>query len=88
MVDRNTKLLLLIIAVALFGLLLRPAVTPIPAQAQDGASSGSGGMVVTERDVYLRTGTSIFRFERNLQPKDEAHLVSVNGNLKYVHRTP
>jgi hypothetical protein len=33
MTDRTTKLVLISIALALWGLLLRPALTPIPAKA-------------------------------------------------------
>lgn len=87
MADRTTKFLLVIIALALWGLLLKPTVTPIIAQAQDGGSN-LGGMVVTDRDVYVRTGSSIYRFERNLQPKDLARFESVNGEAKYVHHAP
>ena len=87
MADRTTKFLLVVIALALWGLLLKPAATPIIAQAQDGGSS-LGGMVVTDRDVYVRTGTNIYRFERNLMPKDLARVESVNGEAKYVHHSP
>jgi hypothetical protein len=87
--DRTTKFLLIVIALALWGLLLRPSVTPIPALAQEGGNGGtSGGMVVTDRDVYLRVGSSIFRFERNLQLKDQASYDIVNGQPKYVHQGP
>ena len=48
MQDRGTKLLLLAIALALWGLLLRPAFTPNAAQAQSTADvQGAGRMILT-----------------------------------------
>jgi hypothetical protein len=88
MMDRTTKFLLVAIALALWGLLLRPTVTPTPAQAQDAGGGSSGGMVVTGQDVYLRAGTSIFRFDRALQPKDRAVVEIIKGETTYVHHSP
>jgi hypothetical protein len=88
MADRTTKFLLVAIALALWGLLLRPTITPIPAQAQGEGSSTTSSLVVTDRDVYFRSGYNIYRFERNLQLKDQAKLEVVNGETKYVHRGP
>jgi hypothetical protein len=91
MMDRTTKFLLVAIALALWGLLLRPAVTPAPVQAQvpDPGVGSSGGMVVTNQDVYIRTSTgNLYRFERNLQIKDRAIVEVVNGETRYVHHSP
>ena len=43
-VDRTTKILLLAIAVGLWGLLLRPAFSPAPAQAQAAAGAQPAGV--------------------------------------------
>jgi hypothetical protein len=88
MADRTTKFLLVVIALALWGLLLRPAATPIPTQAQDGGGGISGGMVVTNQDVYMRVGTFIYRFDRPLHPKDWASQDVGGGQAKYVHHGP
>ena len=40
--DRATKALLLLVAVGLWGLLLRPLIVPAPAEAQVGRSDGTG----------------------------------------------
>jgi hypothetical protein len=88
MADRTTKLLPVVIALALWGLRLRPGITPLPAQAQDGGVNTATGMVVTDRDVYIRSGTSLFRFERNLVLKDCASIEVVNGDSRYVHHSP
>lgn len=87
MADRTTKFLLLVIALALWGLLLRPTLTPIPAQAQ-GQDSGNYGLIVDSGDVYLRVVNNIYRFGRDLQLKDTAKPEVVNGQAKYVHHGP
>lgn len=63
--DRTTKLLLTAIALALWGLLMRPSLTPIPARA----AGGEGGQLVVVGEgqtagVYLvtPTGTGLYRF--------------------------
>jgi len=68
MADRTTKLLLFCIALALWGLLMRPAFTPIPAKAE--GSSGGQLVVVGEGQtarVFLVTpsGQGLYRFSPN-----------------------
>jgi hypothetical protein len=65
--DRTTKLLLAAIALALWGLLLRPAFTPIPTRA---AEADSDHLVVTGEGqatrIYLYgPGARVFRFDPN-----------------------
>jgi hypothetical protein len=66
--DRTTQLLLLCIALALWGLLLRPAFTPVTANAQ----GSSGGQLVVvgsgqTASVFLLTpsGQGVYRFSPN-----------------------
>ena len=42
MTQRTTMVLLLLLVIGVWVLLLRPAVTPLPVQAQGGGSNGSG----------------------------------------------
>lgn len=70
MADRTTKFLLVAIAVALWGLLLRPALTPIPAAAQNDAREG--GLVVAGSDVYFHFNGNIFHFNRALALQNRA----------------
>jgi hypothetical protein len=63
--DRTTKLLLAAIALALWGLLMRPTFTPIPIRA---AESGGEHLIVsgegTATRVYLYgPGARLFRFD-------------------------
>jgi hypothetical protein len=53
MADRTTKALLALIVLALWGLLLRPALTPVPTQAADDQPGQT--MVVTNNGVYVFT---------------------------------
>jgi hypothetical protein len=66
--DRTTKLLLAAIALALWGLLMRPAFTPIPAKA----AGGEGGNLVVvgtgqTAGIYLLSpsGHDLYRFSPN-----------------------
>jgi hypothetical protein len=70
MLDRTTKLLLAVIALALCVLALRPAFTPIPAQAQDGATEGA--LIVAGQDVYFHFHGYVYRFGRDLTLKAQA----------------
>ena len=71
MLDRTTKLLLVLIAAALWALLLRPALSPTPAQAQVSIPtfppSSAARFVVDNGDVYLYDGFGrIYHFDRSL----------------------
>jgi hypothetical protein len=66
--DRTTKMLLAAVALALWGLLMRPTFTPIPAKA----AGGEGGQLVVVGEgqtagVYLLTpnGQNLYRFSPN-----------------------
>ena len=89
MMDRTTKLLLAAIALALWGLLMRPALTPIPARA---AGPDTGQLVVVGEGqmarVFLYTaGGSIYRFSSNdLSVSAHAYYDGVKG--KYVNAAP
>ena len=74
MTDRTTKLLLGLIVLALWGLLLRPALTPLPAKAAPDAPAGAtNGMVVTDRGVYLYSSDgSLYLFDQSLNLRARA----------------
>ena len=75
MLDRTTKLLLFAIALALWGVLLRPAFAPSPAQAQStetGAQS-AGRMILTADSLYLyHEDGNVYKFDRNLNLQQRA----------------
>jgi hypothetical protein len=54
--QRTLVVLLLLMGVGVWGLLLRPAVTPVPVLAQDGGSSGSR---------LVSTGTGLYHYSPN-----------------------
>ena len=89
MTDRTTKFLLVCIALALWGLLMRPAFTPIPAKA---AGSDNGQLVVVGEGPALRVflfgpGGRLYRFS----PDDlsvRAHAVFDAVKETYVSHTP
>jgi hypothetical protein len=83
MMDRTTKFLLVAVAVALWGLLLRPAFTPIPAQAQNGGSDS--GLVVSGDTVYFHRSGHLFQFNRALVLQNRAEPVSMNHQPTYRH---
>jgi len=69
MVDRTTKLLLLLIAAALWGILLRPAFAPPPVQAAPPASEPHRSTSLSINpgvEVFLAQDGNIYRFSRNL----------------------
>jgi hypothetical protein len=51
--DRTTKVLLLLIAIGLWGLLLRPLLAPSPVQAQGASSSAFAPVVAADGYVYV-----------------------------------
>ena len=89
MTDRTTKVLLFSIALALWGLLMRPAFTPIPAKA---AGSDNGQLVVVgegqaARVFLLTPGGRLYRFS----PDDlsvRAHAVFDPVKETYVSHAP
>src|ERR1041384_3555115 len=72
MTQRITQILLLLLVIGVWGLLLRPAVTPLPVQAQDGGSNGSG-LVSTSTGLYYHTPNGyLYRFSADLTLLDRA----------------
>jgi hypothetical protein len=67
MKNRSTQLLLFAIALALWGLLLRPVLAPAPARAQ---SSNLDGTVATNGVVYTPTGIFFSPGDGNLYKFD------------------
>jgi hypothetical protein len=89
MTDRTTKLLLISIALALWGLLLCPAFTPIPARA---AGSDGGQLVVVgagqnARVFLLDAGNRVYRFSSN-DLSVQARAVFDPAKETYVNHTP
>lgn len=67
--DRTTKLLLFAIALALWGLLIRPTFAPNPALAQstDTGIQSAGRMILTADALYVyHEDGNVYRFDRNL----------------------
>jgi hypothetical protein len=91
MTDRTTKLLLFCIALALWGLLLRPAFTPITASAQ---GSGDGQLVVVGSGrqapgifLFTQIGQGVYRFSPNdLSVIAHAHFDATKDT--FVNQTP
>jgi hypothetical protein len=72
MTQRMTTVLLLLLVLGVWGLLLRPAITPMPVQAQDGGTHGSG-LTTTSNGLYYTTPNGyIYRFAPNLTLLDRA----------------
>jgi hypothetical protein len=75
MVDRTTKLLLLMLVIGVWGVLLQTAFATLPFHSTTGGtgSVGGPGMVVTPRGVYLhnQSGT-VFLLDPNLKLKAAA----------------
>jgi hypothetical protein len=75
MVDRNTKLLLLMLVIGVWGVLLQTAFTTLPLRSTTGGSGsiGAPGMVVTPRGVYLhhQSGT-VYLLDPDLKLKARA----------------
>lgn len=69
--DRTTKMLLALIEMALWGLILRPALTPVPAQAQGAAAEQTPNLVGIPAPevrplgvaVYFASGPRVYRLD-------------------------
>jgi hypothetical protein len=72
MTQRMTTVLLLLLVLGVWGLLLRPAITPIPVQAQDGGTRGSGLITTSNGLYYAASSGYIYRFAPNLTLLDRA----------------
>ena len=74
MTQRTTMVLLLLLVIGVWGLLLRPAVTPLPVQAQNGdGNSPVRGLISTNSGLYLYTpGGNIIHFTNSLIVLDRA----------------
>jgi hypothetical protein len=72
MFDRTMKMLLAAIALALWGLLLRPAFTTTPTLAQEGSGQPGSALVITGPDIYFHFNGNIFQFDRSLSLKARA----------------
>lgn len=91
MTQRTTIVLLLLLVIGVWGLLLRPVVTPVPVQAQNGDVSPSDrALMFTTNGVYLYAPNgNVYRFGYDLTPHDHAFPVSdIQGNVTYkvVHQ--
>jgi hypothetical protein len=87
--DRTTKLLLVAIALALWGLLLRPAFTPVTANAQ---GSGGGQLVAVgegqnARVFLLDPGNRLYRFSSN-DLSVQARAIFDPAKETYVNHAP
>jgi hypothetical protein len=72
MTQRTTQVLLLLLVLGVWGLLLRPTLTPEPVHAQSGASADRQ-LISTPNGLYLVTaGGRIFHFGADLTVKDTA----------------
>jgi hypothetical protein len=86
MTQRTTTLLLFLLVIGVWGLLLRPAVTPIPVHAQTGdVPTADRALLFTTNGVYLYAPTgNVYRFGYDLTLKDHAYPVSdIQGNVTY-----
>jgi hypothetical protein len=72
--QRATLALLLLLVIGVWGLLLRPAVTSIPVQAQTGdGNTPSRGLLGTANGVYLYAPSgNIYHFGADLTLRDRA----------------
>jgi hypothetical protein len=72
--QRTTMVLLSLLVIGVWGLLLRPAATPIPVRAQNGSSNSSGfGLVATASGIYLCTPSGyVYHFAHDLTLQDRA----------------
>jgi hypothetical protein len=82
MTQRTTMVLLLLLVIGVWGLLLRPAVTPIPVQAQNGGgNNSSSGLVATPNGLFLYTPAGyIYHFAPDLSVQDRAVPPNIDPN--------
>src|SRR5437870_197568 len=91
MTQRTTMVLLVLLVIGVWGLLLRPAVTPIPVHAQNGDVTASDrALIFTANGVYLNAPNgNVYRFGYDLTLHDHAYPVSDNQSLvtyKVIHQ--
>ena len=91
MTQRTTMVLLVLLVIGVWGLLLRPAVTPIPVHAQNGDVTASDrALIFTVNGVYLYAPNgNVYRFGYDLTLHDRAYPVSDNQSLvtyKVMHQ--
>jgi hypothetical protein len=87
MTQRTTTVLLLFLVIGVWGLLLRPIITPQPVHAQDnGAAISSKGLLFTTNGLYLYgPNGGVYHFDYDLTPRDHALPMSDNkGNVTYT----
>jgi len=89
MLDRTTKLLLFAVALALWGLLLRPALNPAPARAQSTATDGTAatdGVIYTPNGIIFSPGDgNLYKFDLNLNQQARALKgFDTNGRATYT----
>ena len=72
MTQRTTVVLLFLLVIGVWGLLLRPAVTPSAVEAQNAAGNGSD-LVPTSTGIYYHTPNGyLYRFSADLTLLDRA----------------
>jgi hypothetical protein len=91
MTQRTTMVLLLLLTIGVWGLLLRPVITSVPVQAQNGdVTSADRALIFTTNGVYLYAPSgNVYRFGFDLTLHDHAYPVSdIQGNVTYkvVHQ--
>jgi hypothetical protein len=89
MLDRTTKLLLFAVALALWGLLLRPAFAPAPARAQSTATDGTAatdGVIYSPGGIFFSPGDgNLYKFDLNLNLQARAVKgFDTNGRATYT----
>lgn len=72
--DRSTKVLLVLIAVALWGILLRPVFTPAPAQAQ--AQTTAQEHIAAPQQTKTAPVMQVFTFQAGGQPVTAVFVVA------------
>jgi hypothetical protein len=86
MTQRTTWVLLVLLVIGVWGLLLRPAVTPVPVRAQNGdVTALDRAFIFTTNGVYLYAPSgNVYRFGYDLTLKDHAYPVSdLQGDVTY-----
>jgi len=91
MTQRITMVLLLLLVIGVWGLLLRPVVTPLPVQAQNGGNTGGGsGLVAASYGLYLYTPNGyVYHFAPDLSIQDRAIPPNSGNSASYTveHKT-
>jgi hypothetical protein len=87
MTQRTVTILLTLLVIGVWGLLLRPVVTPQTVHAQDnGSPISSRSLLFTTSGIYLYgPNGGVYHFDYDLTPRDHALPVSDNlGNVSYT----